>query len=136
MPIQSIERLYDESDPLVEIGIRLNGVGAEGYIQALYADIPGQSWTPARLENARQWVQNEMDTRIDRATLDPEHLYIKNGDPGLDWLFWDGTDVVERLIYITGPSDPDTGTTGSAIIFDGAHLYFSIGRYSRRGWGE
>jgi hypothetical protein len=65
----------------------------------MYDQVPGSSWTAPRLETARQWIQaNVLDKRIDRASLPADHPYIKDGDPALEWLFWDGTDVVERLV--------------------------------------
>jgi hypothetical protein len=36
MSIQSIVRLYDTSDPPVEIGIRLNGVDKDGFMEREY----------------------------------------------------------------------------------------------------
>jgi len=124
MPIHAIERIYDTSDPPVEIGVRLVGIGENGVIEFLYSDIPGQSWTPARIEIARQWVQDRIDVRFDRATLPPDDPMIVNGDPALLWLFWDGTDVVVRTMAITN------------ITFDGNICNFTLTKFSRRGWGE
>ena len=110
MPISRFEYNYpvdgwvstrDGRDPNDELGIRLVGT-PQGTVTMMYADIPGQSWTEPRHQLAQQYIQDLMDNRIDRASLPPDHPYIKDGDPALDWLFWDGTDVVERLVII-GP---------------------------------
>lgn len=85
-------------DPNEEGGQRYIG-GPNDSAEFFYSDVPGSSWTPVRLDAARQYIQeNVLDLRIDRATLPAEHPYIKDGDPGLEWVFWDGTDVVERLV--------------------------------------
>jgi hypothetical protein len=130
MPISRIEYNYPDGwvnsrsgrDPVEELGIRLVGT-PQGTVTLMYADIPGQSWTEPRLELARQYVQDAMDNRIDRASLPADHPYIVDGDPALDWLFWDGTDVVERLTAI------------STITWEG-YPVFTIFRYSRRAWND
>lgn len=123
MPIHAIEHIFDTAEPPVEIGVRLIGVPS-GTLEFLYSDIPGQSWTDPRIAQAQQWVQDNIDVRIDRSTLHPDNSMIKDGDPGLIWLFWDGDDVVIRLM------------TFSDLAFDGEHSTFSIVKHSRRGWGE
>jgi len=106
MPIGRIEyhsSVTDEwttipPDPAAEDGQRYIG-GPNGDFEFFYSQVPGSSWTPPRLQTARQWIQNNvLDRRIDRATLPEDHPYIKDGDPALEWLFWDGSDVVERLV--------------------------------------
>lgn len=123
MPIHAIGHIYDDSDPPVEVGVRLVGVPS-GTLEFMYADIPGNSWTNPRIANAQQWVQDNIDVRIDRSTLLPDDPMIKDGDPGLIWLFWDGSDVVVRLM------------TFSNLAFDGEHSTFDLIRHNRRGWGE
>ena len=120
MPIHAIDYLFDTADPPVEIGVRFDSIGEVGIFEFLYSDIPGSSWTPPRIAAAQQWVQDNIDVRIDRATLDPNHPYIKNGDPGLSWVFWDGSDVVERLHLFTD------------LTFDGEHADFLFSRINRR----
>ena len=120
MPIHDIEHIFNTDEPPLEIGVRFTGIGETGIIEFLYSDIPGQSWTNARIAQAELWVQDRIDNPIDRATLDPNHPYIKNGDPGLSWLFWDGTDVVERFYTFTN------------LTFDGEHSNFDFLRINRR----
>lgn len=122
MPIHAITHLYDDSDPPVEIGVKLYGMPDGTDFTFLYSDIPGDSWTDPRIAQAQAWVQAQFDNRMDRASLDPNHPYIKDGDPGLVWVFWDGTDVVERLISFTD------------LTFDGEHSLFNIVRHNRRDW--
>jgi hypothetical protein len=121
MPIHAIEKIYSGQ---TEIGIRLVGIGVDGLLEFLYADIPGQSWTAPRIALAEQYVQDNIDVRIARSTLDPSDPMIVAGDPGLLWLFWDGTDVVIRLM------------TFSDLTFDGEVSTFTLTKHSRRGWGE
>jgi hypothetical protein len=109
-------------DPVDELGIRLVGT-PQGTISMMYADIPGQSWTTPRLALAQQYVQDALDVRILRSTLDPTHPYIVDGDPGLIWLFWDGDDVVVRFTAI--------GT----ITWEG-YPVFNLTRYKTREWDE
>lgn len=120
MPIHAINHLFDTSEPPVEIGVQFVGVGATGTLEFFYSDIPGGSWTPPRIAQAEQWVQDRIDFRIDRSTLDPNHPYIKNGDPGLSWVFWDGADVIERFYTFTD------------LTFDGEHSDFNFNRINRR----
>ncbi len=120
MPIQDIYHFYDGSDPPIELGVRFVGIGEAGFLEFLYSDIPGQSWTPPRIAQAQAWVQNEIDLHIDRAALDPNHPYIINGDPGLSWVFWEGDDVIERLYTFTD------------LAFDGEHSTFLFQRINRR----
>ena len=61
MPIQSIVRLYDTADPPVEIGIRLNGCGPDGFIEGYYADIPGNRNNPIWWDKMTQRVQDMID---------------------------------------------------------------------------
>lgn len=92
----------DPPPPAEEDGQRYVG-GPNGTAELLYSQIPGSSWTAPRLENAQQWIQaNVLDHRIARASLPPDHPYISGGDPGQEWLFWDGDDVVERLVVCDG----------------------------------
>lgn len=109
MPVQRIEFHMATPDEWVdatqrdvndEDGIRIFGWGKTGVFTQMYTDIPGSSWNAARLELFRQKAQDECDTRIPRDSLPADHPYIKDGDPALEWLFWDGTDVVERMIII------------------------------------
>jgi len=106
MPIGHIEYHSSVTDewtptpppPAEEDGQRFVG-GPNGDFDFFYSQVPGSSWTAPRLENARQWIQaNILDHRIDRSSLPSDHPYVVGGDPGLEWLFWDGTDVVERLV--------------------------------------
>jgi len=131
MPISRIEYNYPGDvwvrtragrDPIDELGIRLVGT-PKGTATLLYADIPGQSWTTPRLEAARQYVQDLMDNRIDRALLDPDHPYSTDTDPAQEWLFWDGPDIVERLVII------------GEITWTG-YPVFSLRRPKRRTWLE
>ena len=106
MPIQSIERLYDGSDPPEEIGIRLNGCGKDGFMEILYADIPGNSWNQNRLNKFTARAQDLIDVRIpldsdvfkeDGVTVDPDALV----DPARSDFFWDNGDLVARSIIIS-----------------------------------
>jgi hypothetical protein len=108
MPIGYIEYHSSATDewtiippaPADEDGQRYVG-GPNGTFDFLYSQVPGSSWTTPRLETAKQWIQeNVLDNRISRATLPADHPYIKDGDPGQAWLFWEGTDVVERLVIV------------------------------------
>lgn len=104
MPIQSIERLYDEQD--VEIGIRLNGVGKDGFFEVLYANIPGNSWNQNRLNLFTQRAQQLIDYRIPLADL-PADEPTKTVDPARPDFFWDGTDIVSRSVIISDVSFTD-----------------------------
>lgn len=110
MPIQSVVRLYDQSDPPDEIGIRLNGVGKDGFMEIIYADIPGGSWNKNRLNKFAERAQQMIDVRIrldddmfkeDGVVVDPAALT----DPARPDFFWDGTPpngyLVARSIIIS-----------------------------------
>jgi len=110
VPIRSIERLYDTSDPPEEIGIRLNGVGDGGFLEVIYADVPGNSWNPNRLTKLTERVQDLIDVRIrlddeqfkeGGVVVDPDALV----DPARPDFFWDGTPpngyLVARSIIIS-----------------------------------
>jgi len=110
MPIQSVVRLYDTSDPPEEVGIRLNGAGKDGFMEIIYADIPGQSWNQNRLNKFMARAQDEIDVRIrlsddvfkeDGVVVDPDALT----DPARPDFFWDGTPpngyLVSRSILIS-----------------------------------
>ena len=115
MPIQSIVRLYDASDPPEEIGIRFNGVGKDGFFEILYADIPGKSWNNSRLNQLAIRAQNEIDVRIPLddpmfedpdnpgVIIDPDALV----DPGLPHFFHDSGDLVSRPVIISDVSFTD-----------------------------
>ena len=120
MPVHAIEHIYNTDDPPVEIGVKLFGMPDGTDFEFLYSDIPGDSWTAPRIAQAQQWVQSKIDRRIDRSTLHSHHPYIKDGDPALSWVFWDGADVVERLLLFTD------------LTFDGEHSRFSLVRINRR----
>lgn len=104
MPIQSIERLYNEQDE--EIGIRLNGVGKDGFFEVLYADIPGQSWNQNRLDKFAERAQVLIDVRIPLADL-PTDDPAKTTDPARPDFFHDGNDLVARPIIISNVSFTD-----------------------------
>lgn len=107
MPIQGIVRLYDTSDPPEEIGIRLNGVGKDGFMEILYADIPGNSWNQNRLNMFTARAQDMIDVRIPLddpvfqdefgTVVDPDALV----DPARPDFFWDSGDLVARTIIIS-----------------------------------
>lgn len=103
MPIQSIVRLYDTSDPPEEIGIRLNGVGKDGFMEILYADIPGNSWNQNRLNQFMARAQDMIDVRI--PLTDPSFVDDPAGpngaDPARPDFFWDGGDLVARSVIIS-----------------------------------
>lgn len=98
-----------ERDPSDEDGIALLGT-PNGNLTFLYEDIPGQGWDNNRLSMWEATANDLMTVRIDRSTLPADHPYIVSGDPALDWLYWDGTDVVEKRIIIENSTyDPSTG---------------------------
>lgn len=106
MPIKSIVRLYDTSDPPEEIGIRLDGVGKDGFIEILYIDIPGNSWNRNRLNKFASRAQAEIDIRIplddpqfmeEGIVVDPDVLV----DPARPDFFHDGGDLVSRPVIIS-----------------------------------
>jgi len=96
----SLVRIYDGSNPPVEIGIRINGVGKDGFIQVLYSEIPGNSWNQQRLNRFRDQGQLLIDERTLRTDLDPDDP-ARLADPALPNWFWDGTDIVARP-YLLG----------------------------------
>lgn len=113
MPIRAIERITNEQGE--EIGIRLLGVGANGIIEVLYKDIPGNSWNQNRLNQFTQRAQNFIDQRIAKTSLstdDPARLE----DPARPDFFWDGNDLVARPILI------------SNVSWDGNKLNFTLTR--------
>jgi hypothetical protein len=106
MPIQGIVRLYDTSDPPEEVGIRLNGVGKDGFMEILYVDIPGNSWNKNRLKLFTGRAQDMIDVRIplddpqfmeDGVVVDPDALV----DPARPDFFWDSGDLVARPVIIS-----------------------------------
>ena len=110
MPIQSIVRLYDTSDPPEEIGIRLNGCGKDGFIEVLYSEIPGSSWNQNRLDKFAERAQQLIDVRIrldddvfkeGGVVVDPDALT----DPARPDFFWDGEPpngyLVARTVLIS-----------------------------------
>jgi len=103
MPIQSVVRLYDESDPPEEIGIRFNGVGKDGFFEAIYADIPGNSWNQNRLDMFTARAQDLIDIRIplDDPSLIDDPAGPNGSDPARPEFFWDGGDLVARPIIIS-----------------------------------
>lgn len=116
MPIQSVVRLYDTSDPPVEIGIRLNGVGKDGFMEVLYADIPGGSWNQSRLNKFTERAQQLIDVRIrldddvfkeEGVVVDPAALT----DPARPDFFWDGVPpngyLVARSVIISNVTFTD-----------------------------
>lgn len=104
MPIQSIERIMDGPD---EIGIRLNGVGKDGFVEVLYADIPGNSWNQNRLNKFAERAQELIDVRIpltDPSLVDdPDALT----DPARPDFFHDTGDLVARSVIISDVSFTD-----------------------------
>lgn len=116
MPIHAIEHVFDAADPPVEIGVKLYGMPDGTDLTFLYSDIPGSSWTAPRIALAQQYVQDNIDVRIDRASLPADHPYIKDGDPALTWLFWDGTDVVERLLTFTDLAFDGDQSTSTFLV--------------------
>jgi hypothetical protein len=113
MPIQSIVRLYDASDPPVEIGIRFNGVGKDGFVEGFYADIGGNRNNPNWWAKMTVRVQDAMDVRIklNDASLVDDPAGPNGEDPARPDFFWDGTppsgDLVSRSIIISNVSWDD-----------------------------
>ena len=107
MPVQSIIRLYDTSEPPEEIGIRINGVGKDGFMEVLYADIPGNSWNQNRLDLFTARAQDMIDIIIplDDPSLVDDPAGPNGEDPNRPDFFWDGTppngDLVSRPILIS-----------------------------------
>jgi hypothetical protein len=112
MPIRSVERLYDGQE---EIGIRLNGVGKDGYFEVLYADIPGNSWNANRLGMFTQRAQDLIDYRIPLTDLPVDHP-DRVTDPSRPDYFHDSGDLVARPVFISG------------VAWDGNRLDFVLSK--------
>lgn len=99
MPIASIERIYaTEGDPNTEeLGIRIVKHTGATPLEFYYADVkqPQQAWNTPRMNAARNLLQNMLDVRTPLANLDPADP-LALADPATEWLFWDGTDLVQR----------------------------------------
>ncbi len=110
MPIQSVQRLY-AGDPLVEVGLRLYGVGKDGLLEVLYQDIPGNSWNPQRIAKFTERAQQLIDVRIplDDPSLVDDPAGPNGADPARPDFFWDSGDLVARSIIISDVSftEPD-----------------------------
>jgi len=91
------------TDPPVEVGIILNGIGPGGSLSILYTDIPGNSWNKNRLNKFVTKVQDMIDVRTpldDPNLVDDPHG--PNGvDPARPSFFWDSGDLVARSIIIS-----------------------------------
>lgn len=90
----------DERDPNDEDGIRLLGAGPSGVVEILYNDIPGNSWNQNRLNKFAGKAQEFLDSRTPLTDLpidDPDRTI----DPALPNLFWDGSDLVCRMILLS-----------------------------------
>ncbi len=114
MPIRAIERITDGSGD--EIGIRLLGVGKDGIIEILYADIPGNSWNQNRLNKFTERAQDLIDYRIplgDPSLVDDPDALV---DPARPDFFHDGGDLVARPVII------------SDVSWDGERLNFTLTR--------
>ena len=115
MPINAIERIIQND---VEVGIRLVGVGKDGFIEILYADIPGNSWNQNRLQKFAERAQQLIDVRI--PLTDPSLVDDPDGingtDPARPDFFWDGGDLVARPVII------------SNVSYDGTRLNFTLTR--------
>lgn len=106
MPVKAITRLYDNANPPNEIGIRIEGVGKDGFIEVLYADIPGNSWNANRLAKFADRAQQLIDIRIpltDPSLVDDE-AGPNGADPARPDFFWDSGDLVARPIIISDVS--------------------------------
>lgn len=103
MPIKSIQRLYDTSDPPEEIGIRLEGVGKDGFFEILYADIPGNSWNQNRLNKFAERAQQLIDVRtpLTDPSLTDDPAGPNGSDPARPDFFWDNGDLVARTVIIS-----------------------------------
>ena len=131
MPYQSLIYLYDGSNN--EVGVRINGIGKDGFMEILYANIPGGSWNPQRLEKFRQIAQEDfidVRTPLDDPSLVDDEFGPSGVDPATvepyaTWgnFFWDtagpNNHLVARPVIIHDVSfDPDFPPAG--------HLAFAI----------
>lgn len=102
MPVKAITRLYD-STGTEEIGIRIDGVGKDGFLEIIYDDIPGNSWNQNRLNQFASRAQQYIDVRI--PLTDPSLVDDPAGpngsDPARPDFFWDNGDLVARPIIIS-----------------------------------
>ena len=105
-------------DPADEDGIRLYGAGEHpsGYMEIMYADIPGNSWNPQRLAKFQEVAQQRIDFRVARSTL-PDDEPTKTVDPARPDYFWDGNDIVARSVIISDLAWSDPATGGSGLTF-------------------
>ncbi len=107
MPIRAVNKIYSATEPPVEVGIQLIGVGQGGSFSILYADIPGNSWNPQRLNKFVQKAQDLIDVRIPLTdsrfqdefgtVIDPDALV----DPARPDFFHDSGDLVARSVIIS-----------------------------------
>jgi hypothetical protein len=103
MCFERIEWIYDTSDPPVMIGVRVYGVGDDGLLEVLFADIGvhGNRWNQNRLNKFIERGQELLDHRIpltDPSLVgDPAALT----DPAQDNFFWDDGDLVARSVLLT-----------------------------------
>jgi hypothetical protein len=108
-------------DPADEDGLRLRGAGHDGsgYLTVMYADIPGGSWNPQRLEKFRQRAQDFIDKRIplDDPSLVDDPAGENGTDPALPWFFWDSGDLVARPVIIGEVTWDDPAAGGGGLNF-------------------
>lgn len=75
-----------------------------------FADFPPSASTNQKRQDlVIQHVQDWLDIRIPIADIPPDDPYVVNGDPGLPFLFWDGSGanqvvverprVIENVVY-------------------------------------
>lgn len=115
-----------ERDPADEDAVRLIGT-PKGDLTFNYP--PGSSWTQSRMDSWKAAGQQLLDTRIPVADFPPDHPWVKDGDPGLEFVFWDGNIVVIRPLIIEElVADPDYKGTGKEA------LVFALRRPKMRGW--
>jgi hypothetical protein len=80
-----------------EDAVRFRGT-PQGTVVFIYDDFPGQGWAQPRRDAARDWIQeNLVDVRTPIADFDPQHPFVRDGDPARPWVFWEGDLVVLRL---------------------------------------
>jgi hypothetical protein len=89
---------WSERIPLDEDGIRVYGLGKHpsGYVEVLYADIPGNSWNVNRLNKFIQRANQAFEVRIpltDPSLVDDEHG-PGGTDPNREDFHWDAGDLV------------------------------------------
>ena len=126
MPYQSIEFNIDgvgwvSSDQRAdfpgqdELGIRVNGIGKNGFMEVMYADIPGSSWNQNRLNKFMERAQDEIDLRIDLNDTELASDPDAQTDPARPDFFHDtagsANDLVSRPVII------------SNVRFDGVLLF-------------